>query len=445
MDNNQFPPIPSTETTQPTAPQQSGGPTPVMPRPLSPTAPTPLSPAPQPVPPQPQPIPPNSAVPPANPNTAPTMPPPPAPMASKPKRKLPRIIAVIIVLLLLAGGGAFAFKYFQKPAVAPADENLVQQIPEASDEAMVVDEMSEWETYLGNGFSFKYPPSMEELAQTEAGVSGPQNTNSQFIVTIADSSTMRLGTDAPFDGFTVYAVENYEESNFLEFIQSELSAFEESPRAKPSGGIQQAGILVAGQSGVSLQTEDDIKLFYIPIPNKKSVIVLSRTNQSAAFISIFDQILSTFEFVETDISTVGWRSHTVEDVGLNFSAPPDLEVTTEVEKNSETNVPYSLALSIQNNSLSVEDYYQLYVIAQWEPKHTETELEQLKVDLIPESIQNIQLAGYPAVKGQVQGQRNRFVTYFIKDGALYSAFTAEPTKKNEALSNQILSTFTFTR
>lgn len=134
-----------------------------------------------------------------------------------------------------------------------------------------------------------------------------------------------------------------------------------------------------------------------------------------------------------------WKTYTFDEIGLTFMAPQDLDVTGElINKDSFT-------LYIQNNSSKVDTYYQLYVIAQWQNPYKDSDLENIKTELEPSSIESVTVAGYKGVRGQYKGQRNRFVTNFIKDGAMYSAATSQPTKENEALSNQILSTFKFTK
>jgi len=134
-----------------------------------------------------------------------------------------------------------------------------------------------------------------------------------------------------------------------------------------------------------------------------------------------------------------WKTYTFDEIGLTFMAPKDLDVNGEIVDNN------SFTLYIQNNSSKVDTYYQLYVLAQWQNPYKESDLDNIKTELEPSSIESVTVAGYKGVRGQYKGQRNRFVTNFIKDGALYSAATSQPTKENETLSNQILSTFKFTK
>ncbi len=133
--------------------------------------------------------------------------------------------------------------------------------------------------------------------------------------------------------------------------------------------------------------------------------------------------------------TANWKTYNFPEINMSFKAPEDLTVSGESVNEG------SFLMYIQNNKTNVDEYYQLYVVAQWEPKHKETELDELKQELNPDSISEVTVQGNKGIRGQVKGERNRYVTYFIKGDTLYSAFTAQPTKQNEALSNQILTTF----
>jgi hypothetical protein len=63
--------------------------------------------------------------------------------------------------------------------------------------------------------------------------------------------------------------------------------------------------------------------------------------------------------------------------------------------------------------------------------------------LQPSSIKEITVDGIPAIQGQVNPPRDRYLTMFIKNNERFGFLTAEPTKENEELSNRIFSTFDF--
>lgn len=142
-------------------------------------------------------------------------------------------------------------------------------------------------------------------------------------------------------------------------------------------------------------------------------------------------------------SIANWETHTISDANLTFSAPSEMKVRSETQKNSETGIPYSLNLYVEKD-MGQPNYYQLYGVYQWDIKYTQDSLNAYKEDLETPSTKNITISGFPALEGQVKGQRNRFVTYILTDKGMFSLFTAEPTQENKQITDQILATFKFT-
>lgn len=139
-----------------------------------------------------------------------------------------------------------------------------------------------------------------------------------------------------------------------------------------------------------------------------------------------------------------WQTYQVPLLGLTYQAPSNLTVNLE-----EPN-PGVVTLYIENGVTNFECtddttpcYYQLYLIAQTEYFVSEEQLGNLKSELIPDSIVETTVGGYPAIQGQVAGERNRYVTYIIKDNVQISIWTAQPTTANKLLTDQILATFEF--
>lgn len=67
----------------------------------------------------------------------------------------------------------------------------------------------------------------------------------------------------------------------------------------------------------------------------------------------------------------------------------------------------------------------------------------LKNEMNTNTANEITVAGLPAIQGQIKGERQRWVTYIIKDGYLLKLYTSEPTEENRLITEQILSTFKF--
>ena len=146
--------------------------------------------------------------------------------------------------------------------------------------------------------------------------------------------------------------------------------------------------------------------------------------------------------------TENWKTHTFDSIKLTFKAPPDLFVTGQEQKNSDTGVSYSFTLYVQNYDdthplPSGKKFYQLYGVFQWSSAITDAEFQAHKEDFIASSIKEVTVGGYPGIRGQYKGERNRYVTMFIKNGGLFTLSTSYPLPENEILSNQILSTFKF--
>lgn len=139
----------------------------------------------------------------------------------------------------------------------------------------------------------------------------------------------------------------------------------------------------------------------------------------------------------------GWKSYTVNDLGLTFSAPSDLTVTYETQRNDKGE-PDVTTLYVQNGSANPKTYYQLYGLYQWNMPNSENTLAKLSGDLQPGATQTT-ISSYPAISGQIKGQRNRFVTYILLKDGKFGLFTAEPTEANRLLSEQIMKTFHFSK
>lgn len=147
------------------------------------------------------------------------------------------------------------------------------------------------------------------------------------------------------------------------------------------------------------------------------------------------------------LDTSDWSPHTVEDITATFKAPPDMKVTSETQKNEDTGEPYGLTLYIEKNS-GQANYYQLYGVYEFasaypQRVHSKDLLDTFKFDLIPETIKETTIAGYPAIEGQLLGERNRYVTYLLTDDGMLTFFTAEPTPQNRQITQTILSTLSF--
>lgn len=138
-----------------------------------------------------------------------------------------------------------------------------------------------------------------------------------------------------------------------------------------------------------------------------------------------------------------WKSHTIPAAHLTFSAPSELQVVSEIQ-NGEDGKVESVTLYVQKGTAGQADYYQLYGLYRFQGDFTRNSLEELKSELDPAMTEDRQVANFPAVEGQILGERNRYAIYILTNRGMLSLFTAEPTEENIQVTHEILNTFTFT-
>ena len=193
--------------------------------------------------------------------------------------------------------------------------------------------------------------------------------------------------------------------------------------------------------------------------NKELMTVTTFSKTLAGILSIFlifGAFFLGFKFKEKEQSVIKQTSsikentnkniHTFTELGLSFQVPDNFYVNFEPQLNLDTQKPYAYTFTIQNykNSPTQELSYQLYGIYQFDgEKIDESILPELKNEMNTNTANEITVAGLPAIQGQIKGERQRWVTYIIKDGYLLKLYTSEPTEENRLITEQILSTFKF--
>lgn len=164
------------------------------------------------------------------------------------------------------------------------------------------------------------------------------------------------------------------------------------------------------------------------------VVFYSRMTQSPAESSFATEepkaSLAVYPDVESEVTE--WPLHEYPEVGLYLSAPPGLSVRGELLDEQ------TFTLYVERSEYSEEEYYQLYGLYNLSARNVNK--EDLKSGLEPDSVEERFVGGYPAVSGQNQGQRNRFVTYIITERGLITFSTSEPTQANKEFTDKILKT-----
>jgi hypothetical protein len=200
-----------------------------------------------------------------------------------------QIIILILLIIVLAVVGYFAYKNYKSTVTSsPTPSVTTTSIPisSASPSATL-----NWKTYENTNaqLSFKYPAQITEMLDTEGGVSGPVSGNANPIVSFADKTTVHSGTDAPFDGFSIYEIEvDKLGTSFDTYITNEVNAVKSSP----------VKVLIGSQNYTYIDSETNIRRYFILSPDNKRIIIFSRINSTTGFLNTFDQILSTFKFTQ---------------------------------------------------------------------------------------------------------------------------------------------------
>lgn len=132
-----------------------------------------------------------------------------------------------------------------------------------------------------------------------------------------------------------------------------------------------------------------------------------------------------------------WVPQEFDEVGLKFSAPPEMQVRGELLDDS------TFTLYVERSAFPEADYYQLYGLYQIDPNYDpETaDIEGVTDGLEPDSIKRWKISGYTAVSGQNKGERNRLVTMIFTDKGLFTLSTSQPTAENGVQTEAILETF----
>ena len=197
----------------------------------------------------------------------------------------------------LIAKGSLIQETYPQVCVTKSGERFTE--PVSSPSPTPFDETVDWKTYSNEkyGFSFKFPSNLSDL-KNQGGTSATWAIRPLSLINLGDKATIQEGSDAPYDGFSVYVIPNLGTLSFDDFLNKEVQVASDRPRGiesteitKITVGNQPAAIINYGY-GVG------IKGYYIQSSDNKSVIVLTRTNKTDNFLITFDKILSTFKFLE---------------------------------------------------------------------------------------------------------------------------------------------------
>lgn len=243
-----------------------------------------------------------------SPTTPETTTPEAVPITPAPKKKTSKILIGVLVLLFLVAGGVFAYDYF-KPEMRE-DENFPTPVPQVSTKP-VVDEMSGWESHTVSelGLELSYPEDAIFSANSGNLIGIGTDYQGPSLVTISKYGPTQALDSEFFDGYSLTIVKIGLKGESLEqiaqnHIQSSTTEFGQDFVVQPIKPIS-----VGQKQGLTYTVRGLGEYTHILLPNDEGSFIIvtysvpDPTDQG--YQKIVHQILSTFEFVETQGNTIG--------------------------------------------------------------------------------------------------------------------------------------------
>jgi len=245
-------------------------------------------------------------------------------------RWLPTIIGVAIVVFV--GGGALAYQaWWSGPSEPEIQESKTETTPAEfpkAGERLTEDETADWKTYRNEefGFEVKYPES-SRINGNRIDLSFASGTTlSEKYLVINTKKSIAAECSNPMNTM---------------IRETELVSIDSIEFKKEVGGEGAAGSIY---DSVSYSTQKDnqcIGLSFVLRSGSPGAYdpdlrpeVFDREEES----KIFDQILSTFRFIDQDDETVGWTTYESKNFGFEFKYPPTWEIEYFADYNTERDV-----------------------------------------------------------------------------------------------------------
>ena len=234
-----------------------------------------------------------------------------------------KYIIVIAILVVIIGGGLwFSLRQTPKEIVIP------QEIELSEDNNIKKNEIADWETYSDSdlGFSFRYPLQwgmpQRDILSTRTEIS--------FGTKLIISTGIYYNQDLMRNMTVEELVGTYK--NYKDFKQEE--------------------ILVGGREAtkVSYTSGNNDKIIEVFVAHNDRIILIS---SDIAIDNLFDQILSTFRFVET-VMVSKYIRNSFNLTDKTFEVITAEEKTIKVSVTDNTKFHYKVSLGDQSGSMITE-------------------------------------------------------------------------------------------
>lgn len=245
----------------------------------------------------------------------------------------PMILLIGVVVITSIVGGAY---FFGKLPIKPTDNNPkactleakicpdgsvvgrsgpnceFTQCPEVAP-TKSADEIANWKTYTNEKYSFSFKhPDLTELTNTNY----PGGSIEKLLVDMHRDIQQIPGTTAYYqDSLLIDLFDNQEGIS--------LESYVEFRRRRGDPAVEkELSIIIGGQRGImqKLRFENTIE-YFVKFPNNNNVLTIVRKDaKTNSFQKDFDQILSTFKFLDQNQVTPGsdqTSCTTVNDCGVN--------------------------------------------------------------------------------------------------------------------------------
>jgi len=228
-----------------------------------------------------------------------------------------RYLLIILGILIIAGGAYGYVSYANK-----TPELTQEQESDTAD--LALSEVEGWQTYRNEeyGFEFKYPGDWNHQECSS---------DNFFLLGFGDADKLIIcGSEAPPRAYVVVKVLGSKFSNSVEGDISRITSILDSSRVEK---IEVYGVKALKISG-TLKDFGGQELQGIPVGTKDITIVFDYNDKlynliyfglnGKDFSRVFDQILSTFKFIEPIPS--GWKTYRDKEYNVEFKYPSDWEL-----------------------------------------------------------------------------------------------------------------------